>query len=471
MSAPATGPATDVLPDGFQVQIDQSCVRRRDLRYLVGGSPTRVLKLSDAALGMTSADGRIAVHDPATRSLARTLLDSGIGLPRPMGGPAHDSVTIVIPVRDNQAGIDTLLRARGATRMIVVDDGSATPIHAEGEGLTLIRLPENRGPAAARNAGLAAAATDFVAFLDSDTVPTRDWLTMLLGHFSDPKVAIVAPRIVGRRRPSGGSVVSRYANAHSSLDMGPREAMVASGTALAYVPSAAMVVRREGFLGFDESLRVAEDVDLCWRTQHAGWRVYYDPVAKVRHDHRESLSELLDRHRYYGTGAAELAARHGPVAAPVMSTVPMAAAVIGLLTRTRLGLLISAILALHSIYRTRNALEGVPGREMMAAGFVGRGLAFGLLQAAQALLRHYWPVTLVVSLFWSRFRNLVWQLAIAEGIATWVRVQLLESRAPAMGPVGFLLMHRLDDLAYGTGLWQGVVKQASPSALRPMLRL
>jgi len=38
--------------------------------------------------------------------------------------------------------------------------------------------------------------------------------------------------------------------------MGPTEGPVAPGTALAYVPSAAMVVRRDGFVGFDESLRV-----------------------------------------------------------------------------------------------------------------------------------------------------------------------------------------------------------------------
>ncbi|GAA3952645.1 mycofactocin biosynthesis glycosyltransferase MftF [Gordonia caeni] len=464
-----TRPAEVGLPDGFQVQIDQRCVRNGDLRCLVGGSPTRVLKLSEAALGMTSADGRIAVHDAATRSLARTLLDSGIGLPRPMRGPGVDSVTIVIPVCDNQSGVDTLVRAVPGRRVIVVDDGSAEPIRADGDGVTVIRFDDNRGPAAARNAGLAAAETDLVAFLDSDTVPTGDWLTMLLAHFSDPTVAIVAPRVVGRREQTG-SMVARYANAHSSLDMGPTEGPVAPGTALAYVPSAAMVVRRDGFLGFDESLRVAEDVDLCWRTDASGWRVYYDPIAQVRHDHRESLGRLLDRRRYYGTGAAELAGRHGPVAAPVMSTVPVAVAVIGLLTRTRLGLLIAAILALHSIYRTRALLTGIPGRELIATRSTGRALGWGLLQACQALLRHYWPITLAVALFWPRFRSLVLQLAVAEGAAEWIRHQVLQTRSPALGPVGFVCMRRLDDLAYGTGLWQGVLSAASPGALRPVLK-
>ncbi len=466
---PPAGPVT-ALPDGFQVQIDLRCVRDGDLRYLVGGSPTRVLKLSEAALAMTSADGRIEVTDAATRSLARALLDSGIGLPRPMGGPGPDDVTVVIPVRDNQSGVDTLLRALPRTRVIVVDDGSDVPLRADGELVEVLRLAENRGPAAARNAGLAAARTGFVAFLDSDTVPTRDWLAMLLPHFSDPSVAIVAPRVIGRR-VYRGSTSARYANAHSSLDMGPDEAPVDPGTALAYVPSAAMVVRRTAFLGFDESLRVAEDVDLCWRTRQAGWRVYYDPVAEVRHVHRENLRALLGRRRYYGTGAAHLADRHGPLAAPVMTTLPMAAAVTGLLTRTRLGCLIAAIITLHAMYRTRGRLgDELPGRNRIAGQLVLRGLGFSLLQAAQALLRHYWPATLAVALCWPRFRRLVLALALAEGGVMWLRNQVLQARSPAMGPIGFTVMRRLDDLAYGTGLWQGAVRSGSPEALRPILK-
>lgn len=464
------GPSVTALPDGFQVQIDRRCVRNSDLRYLVGGSPMRVLKLSDAALGMTSADGRISVHDAATRALARTLLDSGIGLPRPMNGPESCAVTVVIPVRDNQSGIDTILHALAGQRVIVVDDGSAEPVRVP-EDVTLIRFDVNRGPAAARNAGLVAAETEFVAFLDSDTVPTRDWLTMLLGHFSDPTVAIVAPRVVGRRLSAGGSVVARYANAHSSLDMGPRESPVAPGTALAYVPSAAMVVRTSAFLGFDETLRVAEDVDLCWRTHAAGWRVYYDPIARVRHDHRESLSKLLNRRRYYGTGAAELAGRHGRSAAPVMATASMALAVVALLTRTRFGVLLASVIALYSMYRTRTLMAGIPGRTSIAALATGRGIGWGLLQACQAMLRHYWPLTLVAALLIPRFRRVVLQLAVAEGAVWWLRDQVLQSRSPAIGPVGFVVMRRLDDLAYGAGLWQGVLAAASPAALVPVLRV
>ncbi|MDR2279614.1 MAG: mycofactocin biosynthesis glycosyltransferase MftF, partial [Gordonia sp. (in: high G+C Gram-positive bacteria)] len=363
-----SGPTSTVLPSGFQVQIDPRCARRGNLRYLVGGSPMRVMKLSDPALGMTSVDGRIAVADVGTQVLARRLLDAGIAHPRPMSGPCVADVTLVIPVRGNQSGVDRLLTALSdqEASVVVVDDGSDVPIEVGGRA-RLIRFDENRGPAAARNAGAAAASTEFVAFLDSDTVPTGDWLTMLLGHFADPTVAIVAPRIVGLQTVAAGgdstSSVADYANRFSSLDMGPREALVAPGTPLAYVPSAAMVVRRTGFLSFDESLRVAEDVDLCWRTHQAGWRIRYDPIAEVAHDHRESLSGMLDRRRFYGTGAAELALRHGRLAAPVVMTAPVAAGVVALATRTRVGMLVAAVIAAIVCRNTMRAVAHVPHRE------------------------------------------------------------------------------------------------------------
>ncbi|GAB89985.1 mycofactocin biosynthesis glycosyltransferase MftF [Gordonia rhizosphera] len=469
--AQAPAAADDSLPDGFQVQIDMRCARKRDLRYLVGGSPTRLLRMSDAALGMTSADGRIEVCDPATRALARKLLDTGIAHPRPMFGPRPDDVTVVVPVRGNQRGVDRLLLALAGTKTVIVDDGSPEPIQVHGADVALIRFDENRGPAAARNAGAAAATTDFVAFLDSDVVPPADWLTMLLGHFSDPAVAIVAPRIVGLSRADrGASIAERYENGYSSLDMGPEECAVVPGSRVPYVPSAAMIVRRSAFDGFDEELRVAEDVDLCWRTHKAGWRIRYDPVAEVSHDHRTDVRSVLDRRRYYGTGASYLADRHGGSAAPVVMSIPMAVAVIALLTRTRIGLAVAMIVIGQIAMRLRRRLGELPGAPIVATQMTGRAVGFGVLQAAGAVCRHYWPVAVVLACFSARFRRTAIEIAVGEGIVSWVRQVVLEpSATPAMGPLTYTLFRRLDDLAYGAGLWQGALAHRDLGALRPVL--
>ncbi|MGP1357568.1 glycosyltransferase family 2 protein, partial [Roseicyclus sp.] len=62
-------------------------------------------------------------------------------------------------------------------RVIVVDDGSDVPfapLAAEYGGLVEVIRQENKGPAAARNRGVEAASTDFVAFTDDDCRPEPD---------------------------------------------------------------------------------------------------------------------------------------------------------------------------------------------------------------------------------------------------------------------------------------------------------
>jgi len=54
-----------------------------------------------------------------------------------------------------------------------------------------------------------------------------------------------------------------------------------------WVTGAFLLIRREVFDvlgGFDEEQWMyAEDLDLCWRARQAGWRVRYEPGARVRH--------------------------------------------------------------------------------------------------------------------------------------------------------------------------------------------
>ena len=92
--------------------------------------------------------------------------------------------------------------------MVVVDDGSADAAAlADAAGAATVVRRDNGGPAAARNTGVAHVDTPFVAFLDADTRPPADWIERLGGHFDDPRVAAVAPRVSERL-----------------LDMGPRPA-------------------------------------------------------------------------------------------------------------------------------------------------------------------------------------------------------------------------------------------------------
>jgi cellulose synthase/poly-beta-1,6-N-acetylglucosamine synthase-like glycosyltransferase len=169
--------------------------------------------------------------------------------------------------------------------VIVVDDGSRTPVPGA------LRRETSGGPGPARNDGLRRVDTELVAFLDSDANPPHDWIERLTGHFEDPTVAAVAPRVKGKL-----------------LDMGDQPAEVRPGTPVPYVPTAAVIMRRSALdeNPFDPRLRYGEDVDLIWRLLDQGWRVRYDPSVVVEHEDHH----VLKRRFLYGTSAAPLKARH-----------------------------------------------------------------------------------------------------------------------------------------------------------------
>ena len=452
-------------------------------RTLLGGGFGRLLYLSERAAGLLSSGGLLVVADPTTALLARSLLDAGFADPDwaaagPAGGSVRGSVgegevTVVVPVRDRPAQLERLLALLAAGHpglaVLVVDDGSRDPAAVAGvaarHGARLLTHPVNRGPAAARNTGLRAAGTAYVVFCDSDVSPQEGWLGLLLRHFEDPAVGLVAPRVLGHAAAPGDGWLTRYEQARSSLDLGPRAAAVRPTTPVSYLPSACLVGRSAALGGgFDETLRVAEDVDLVWRTAAAGWSVRYEPAAHVRHDHRTALVGWLRRKAYYGTGAAPLARRHGAAVAPLVLTPFGAVVAVAALAQRRwsvpavagAGVLTSVALA------RRLGRSSAPLRT--AAGLSAQGASAALAQTGQSLVRHHWPLAVLAATRSRRARRALVVAAVVDGVLDRRRVR------PALDPIRYLAARRLDDLAYGAGLWWGAARAGSARALLPDVR-
>ncbi len=462
------------LPDGFAVRLDPRTRRLEGGTALLGGSPLRLLRLGARARALLDGD-RVTVDGPAAAALAARLLDAGVAVPEPPGPPpgpddvARD-VTVVVPVRDRPAGVARLLaalRADPATagvRVLVVDDGSADPaaLAEAARGAEVVRHPRSRGPAAARDTGLRAATTAVVAFLDSDCVPQRGWLATLLPHLADPRLAVVAPRVVALP-PARPGWVTRYEAAVSALDMGPAPASVAPGTAVSYLPGVALVTRRAALgEGFDAALPVAEDVDLVWRLTAAGWRVRYDPAARVAHEHPSATAAWLRRRAVYGTGAAPLAARHGALVAPVVIS-PWSAGALGLALAGPAGRVAAAgVLAVAAAGLARR-LAPAGGRPPygLAAALVVRGTAAGARTLVRAATRSHWPLTVAAAAVSPRARRTAGAVAVADAVLAWwphrAEVDLLR----------FAAARRLEDLAYGAGVWAGALRAGSARALLP----
>lgn len=446
---------------------------------VTGGSPTRVLRLTEAGARQVAAwfAGTPVGDGAASRKLARRLLDAGIAHPVfPAGsGPAPADVTVVIPVKDRQAELARCLGglAGGAAgyRVIVVDDCSADADAiakvAAGHGATVIRRPVNGGPGAARNTGLAAAATDFVAFLDSDCVPRPGWLDGLLPHFADPAVGAAAPRIVPFE--DGPGWLARYEGASSTLDMGARPSVVRPGARVPYVPGAALVVRRAAAgEGFAAGMYVGEDVDFVWRTAAAGWAIRYEPSAVMGHDHRVTFRAWFSRRADYGTSAAALEELHPGAVRPLYASWWTVAAWAAFgsrrpVTGAAVTATATALLArrLSRVTGERWPLPGASWR--LAARLAGGGTLAAGRPLGSALSRTWWPLAIPAAVAMPRLRLPVAALMLAPPLLDWA------DRRPPLDPVRYTAARLLDDAAYSIGVWQGCLRRRTARPLLPSL--
>ena len=223
------------------------------------------------------------------------------------------------------------------------------------------------------------------------------------------------------------------------------------------------MVRRsalEQVAGFDEDLRVGEDVDLVWRLGGAGWSVRYEPAAAVSHPNRSSVPAWARQRVDYGSSAALLQRRHPGAAAPAAVS-RWSALAWGLAAAGRplsAGAVATVTTALL-VPRLR-ALAHPAGAAVRLAG---KGHLFAGVQLADAVRRAWWPLVVPVAIARPRVR---WALAAAFVIppaARWWK------RRPAIGPVRFVAAKVVDDAAYSLGVWLGCARDRSAAALRPDL--
>ncbi|WP_030326356.1 mycofactocin biosynthesis glycosyltransferase MftF [Streptomyces sp. NRRL B-3229] len=457
------------LPVGFVVELDRHTRAVDGGRALVGGFPTRLIRLTPRARRLL-AGRRIAVRDAASALLADRLLELGMANPVVSALPAqpHPPYSVVVPVRDRPRQLDRLLGSVGTGHpVIVVDDASRRPAAVAAvaalHGARLVTLPVNAGPAAARNAGLRHVTTPFAVFTDSDVVLHPDTVPTLLRHFADPRVALAVPRITGLPGPADGWI-GRYENARSSLDLGHHPAAVRPGSPVSWASTACAVARVDALTdGFDGSLRVGEDVDLCWRLIKQGHRVRYEPSARAAHEHRARLDDWFLRKLVYGTGAQPLAERHPEFIAPAELAPWSAAFLAALLAQRRWSLPVAGAVAGATALRIARKLDGTSHPHRLALRLTAIGAVGALGQASALLTRHWWPLTALACTASRRARRAAAVAALAD--------LTLEHRRDRAGldPVRYGVARRLDDLAYGTGVWLSAAKGRSTAALRPRI--
>jgi mycofactocin system glycosyltransferase len=445
-------------------QIDSSWWRRAntDGDTVVAGSPLKIFRFSSAARSVLEAiEKRDEISVAATNTLHR-LIDAGAIHPileSIKTSLQPSDVTVVIPVHNEDVlRLNALIsKISAAHEVLLIDDGSTIPL-ADINGARVIRREVADGPAAARNTAVDLVTTSITFFLDADTSLADDSWTKLLAHFEDSSVGVVAPRIASE---PGTTLLHRYEASESPLDLGSEPARIRKNSRVSYVPTAALMIRTDllrEHRGFDESLRYGEDVDLVWRLLEADVVCRYEPAVTVHHSPRASLLDAWKQRVSYGSAAAPLDQRHRGAATPLRIN-RWSAGAWGTLAcgYPLIGLIIGAA----STVALERKISSQPDSRQLALRLAGRGNIHAGRMIAQAVTRTWWPIALLLSLCSRRARRVTCAAILLPSLMTWF------AKKPKVDPVSYCALKLADDVAYGTGVWKGVIATRDLGALTP----
>jgi glucosyl-dolichyl phosphate glucuronosyltransferase len=300
-------------------------------------------------------------------------------------------------VRDCLAGMHRQTAAPSRFDIVIVDSGSPEPARSELRdlardypGARLIRVDEP-GVSAARNAGAAAAGTEYVAYIDDDAIPAEDWVTAILASLEDrdDRPAVLGGRILPKWEaplpawwpPSLRGVLSiiehegtgefRTAALPPGMEPYGCNMVVHVRSLLASGGFGSGIGRIGGVLLSDE------EVQLAWRLQDSGMSARYDGRIVVFHQiqaRRLNPAWLLSR-LYWQGASTVLTRRLLHDGASVWRELPR-------------RLVVAALLAPAALWPSASPhFLALRWRRAYAAGFVRAALGWRATDAARRMAR------------------------------------------------------------------------------------
>ena len=215
-----------------------------------------------------------------------------------VAGARDKRVSVIIPY-SKPAKIDRSLQSvlgqgypADWLEIIVVGKGSSS-VAKRWPQVTAVEVGPIFRPGKARNLGAEMANGDFLLFLDDDCEVQQGWIRENLAELETDSVGAVGGMIVAK----SNRIIARcvdFANFSLSQINKRQERPICSAT---------FAIRRSVFDqvgGFDEGMKVHEDIDLCHRLEISGYQTVYQPRVRVLHDHgRETLASMI-RYLHFG---------------------------------------------------------------------------------------------------------------------------------------------------------------------------
>ena len=447
----------------MQLTPDKYWFRSANGLHLLAGSPLTSFTVTKTGASILDAIENGAPlpagHEPLTHRLTATGAAHVINPPPAM---AND-ITVVIPafVRSQSEAerLQSLIHSLSGLTIVVVDDCS--PVEFSLTGARIISNLENEGPGNSRNTGFEEVFTQFVAFVDTDTVVTTAQVLELAGYFADDRVSLVAPRVATVNKKT---FLSDYESRHSPLDLGPVPSVVRPLSRVSYVPSAVLLARTESLraLGsFDDAMRLGEDVDLIWRAAKSEHMCIYVPSVVCEHEPRQSIRALLAQRFGYGSSAASLDRRHPFDASPLRSHLMLLLPALALLSGNLYSFIflfpIATAYFLLTLGSTKLSL-------LLRLRVIAIGFRSTLSLTASAISRAWWPLFVIAGIF-----SVYPAAMLVFSVLVPTIFGLLKTKSTY--PVQYFVVRILDNAFYGLGVWSGIIRTKNIRCLLPVITL
>jgi glycosyltransferase involved in cell wall biosynthesis len=208
-------------------------------------------------------------------------------------------ISVIVPVFNGGKKIGKCVSALKRQKtdktfeIIVVDDGSTDrSLHGiEGEGIRLFRQP-NQGPGAARNLGVEKALGKIILFTDADCEPLEDWIEQMVHPLKDPCTSGVKGAYLTRQK----GLVPRFVQVEyeSKYERMKRDPVID------FIDTYAAGFVKKDFLSvgkYDAQFPTpsVEDQEFSFRMWEKGFRMVFNPKARVYHTHSENLWNYMKK--------------------------------------------------------------------------------------------------------------------------------------------------------------------------------
>lgn len=223
-------------------------------------------------------------------------------------------VSVIVPVFNAGDKVEKCIHAlkRQSTEktyeIIIIDDGSTDGVVQEitGENIRVFKQA-NHGPAAARNLGVEKSRGQIILFTDSDCEPIKNWIEEMVRPLGDPQISGVKGCYLTHQK----TVVPRFVQ----LEYEGKYKRMKRDRYIDFIDTYAAGFRKEDFLKvgkFDTrfSKPSVEDQEFSFRMWERGFRMVFNPDARVYHAHVETLWNYMKKKFRIGFWKALVLRKH-----------------------------------------------------------------------------------------------------------------------------------------------------------------